>query len=178
MCDLSTDSLAIARYFGEPLASRRGVPLVDCLMLTKHEDAHPRSISALYGTGEFPFHTDGAYMRVPPRFTLLRLIEGKSDRITLLQDAYALPFSDEERREMFRDVRVVNGGRARFLTTVFNNSLVSGSTIVRHDHCCMRPTHPAFHRAADILAAFCPELLLAYLRACHRGDGHILVDEG
>jgi alpha-ketoglutarate-dependent taurine dioxygenase len=151
MCDLSTDSLAIARQFGEPLPSRRGGPLVDCLMPKKQEDAHPRSISAIYGTGEFPFHTDGAYMRVPPRFMLLRFIEGKSDRTTLLLDAYALPFSAEERREMFRDVWVVNGGRGRFLTTVFNNSLVSGSTIVRHDRGCMRPAHPAFNRAADIL---------------------------
>lgn len=151
MCDLSTDSLSIARQFGEPLPSRRGGSLVDPLVPMKQEDAHPRSISAIYGTGEFPFHTDGAYMRVPPRFMLLRFIEGKSNRTTLLLDACALPFSAEERREMFRDVWVVNGGRGRFLTTVFNNSLVSGSTIVRYDRGCMRPAHPAFNRAADIL---------------------------
>ena len=62
MSDLSTGSLSIARQFGEPLPSRRGGSLVDPLVPTKQEDAYPRSISAIYGTGEFPFHTDGAYM--------------------------------------------------------------------------------------------------------------------
>ncbi len=172
MCDLSTDSLDIARQFGEPLPSRRGGSLVDLLVPTKQEDAHPRSISAIYGTGEFPFHTDGAYMRIPPRFMFLRFIEGKSDRATLLLDAYALPFSAEERREMFRDVWVVNGGRGRFLTPIFNNGLVSGSTLVRYDRGCMRPAHLAFNRAADILDLRSQEIKPVQI---HWKLGHTLV---
>jgi alpha-ketoglutarate-dependent taurine dioxygenase len=153
------DILSIALQLGRPIQSRRNTSLVDRLTVTRQEEAYPRSLSAIYGVDAFPFHTDSAYLHIPPQFMLLRLAEGsKSDRPTLLHDVHSLSFTEEEKRVILRDVWLVNGGRGRFLTTLLNNTLVPGSTIFRYDRCCMRPAHPTFNKSSLILDSRCNEL--------------------
>jgi hypothetical protein len=156
-CGGQINLLNVARQLGKPVPSRRNAPLIDRLMPTKQEDAHPRSLSAVYGIGEFPFHTDSAYIPIPPRFMLLHLIEGTSDRPTLLHDVRSFPFTEEEKRVMLRDVWLVNGGRGRFFTSLMNDTLVPGITITRYDQCCMRPAHRTFGSSSVILNSYCRE---------------------
>lgn len=156
-CDPSTNILTLANTLGRPVQSRINNDLVDRLVPIKQKNAHPKSLSAIYGTGEFPFHTDCAYMHIPPRYTLLRLSEGYSDRATLLVDSYSLPFSVEERQIMLRDVWFIKGGHRKFLSTILNINLVPNSTIMRYDPGCMRPANPTFSHSADILNLYCSQ---------------------
>jgi hypothetical protein len=48
------------------VAPRRGDPTVSVLRPAAAGAAHPRSLSAVYGVGQQPLHTDGAHMQDPP----------------------------------------------------------------------------------------------------------------
>jgi hypothetical protein len=48
------------------VAPRRGDPTVSLLRPAAADSAHPRSLSAVYGLGQQPLHTDGAHMPAPP----------------------------------------------------------------------------------------------------------------
>jgi len=48
------------------VAPRRGDPTVSVLRPADADAAHPNSLSAVYGLGQQPLHTDGAHMQDPP----------------------------------------------------------------------------------------------------------------
>ena len=147
--------LTVARELGTPVPSRSGGSLVDELRPVRPQRASARSLSAIWGLGSFPFHTDGSAHRIPPRYVLLRLAPGaESQRPTLLQDFEALALPSATRRSLARDVWLVNGGRGRFLTSILNSTAVKGESVLRFDMACMRP------RSAS------PEAARALQRAC------------
>lgn len=47
-------------------------------------DAPPNTYSGIYGLNEFPFHSDMAYWRIPPRYLMLRCVKGHAGVATLL----------------------------------------------------------------------------------------------
>lgn len=57
---------------------------------TSEQEASPVSYSGMYGLGEFPFHTDLAHWRKPPRYLLLRCVKGFQEVPTLLVDGHQL----------------------------------------------------------------------------------------
>nr|WP_210325899.1 TauD/TfdA family dioxygenase [Oricola nitratireducens] len=77
----------VANTLGIPLA-----PWDDRLIQTliPRAEATPNTYSGIYGLGQFPFHTDLAHWRVPPRYLVLRCVIGYSDVPTLLVDGQAL----------------------------------------------------------------------------------------
>ncbi|MDP3896758.1 MAG: TauD/TfdA family dioxygenase [Mesorhizobium sp.] len=84
----SNDSIVeIAEHFGKPL-----VPWEDGLVqtLVPRTEAAPNSYSGIYGLGHFPFHSDLAHWRTPPRYLLLRCITGYADVPTLMIDGHDL----------------------------------------------------------------------------------------
>jgi hypothetical protein len=88
------DVLLSARHMGlKEVPNRRGGSLVSTLRPVSTEEAHPRSLSALYGKGAQPLHTDGAHLFRPPDFILLTC-EEPSPTPTVLwigKDLYGLP---------------------------------------------------------------------------------------
>jgi hypothetical protein len=62
---------ALGFALGVPVASRFGGSVIDVLEPRSPSNASPRSLSANYGLGHFPFHIDGAHWRIPPRYVLL-----------------------------------------------------------------------------------------------------------
>jgi len=54
--------------------------------LVPRASATPNTYSGIYGLQRFPFHTDLAHWRVPPRYLLLRCVTGYPDVPTLLID--------------------------------------------------------------------------------------------
>jgi hypothetical protein len=104
------DMLHIAESLGDVIPSRRGGPTLDLLQLVDSRSARPSSLSARYGTGAFPFHTDCAYYTVPPRFVLLRMGEGCStDRPTYLLDSQSLSLSPSQQEAARRVLFGVKG---------------------------------------------------------------------
>src|SRR5260221_1254480 len=91
--DPTADLCEIADALGTPrsTSARRG--LVNTLRVTSQSDSRPNSLSSRYGTEAFPYHTDGAIFRTPPRYGIMRLAPGStSNRPTLLLDFQELKF--------------------------------------------------------------------------------------
>lgn len=147
-----SDLLQFAQTLGRPIPSRRGSQLVDSLKPVVPTEANPRSMSARFGVGAFPFHTDAAYIRLPPRYMILRLAEGKENlRPTLILSIEALNLSASDLRLLKREVWLVNGGHGRFLSPLVNDTLVPGTTVLRFDPCCMRPATEGFGTSQQII---------------------------
>lgn len=64
--------IEIASAMGTPTPTRRDGPVLDVLTPKREQDARPSTISAHYGLGEFPWHSDGAVDKDPPRYILMR----------------------------------------------------------------------------------------------------------
>lgn len=164
--------LLFAQGLGTPTPSRKGGAVVDRLKPVEREAAHPRSMSARYGKGGFPFHTDGAYLRTPPRYVLLRLVEGRSDRPTLLLRPDPDGFSPQDWQALKRDVWIVNGGRGRYLTPLINDTQYPGRQMLRYDQECMRPFEPGSCRSAQVMQEYIDR---AEPQACSWTRGKVLV---
>jgi L-asparagine oxygenase len=79
------DSTTVISSLGTLQALGDG-PAVHCLAPMKKENSTPNTYSGMYGLGAFPFHTDLAHRRYPPRYLALRCIIGFEDVPTLLLD--------------------------------------------------------------------------------------------
>jgi hypothetical protein len=77
----------IADDFGRPL-----IPWDDRLVqtLVPRSVAAPNTYSGIFGLNHFPFHSDLAHWRTPPRYLLLRCVTGYADLPTLLIDGHDL----------------------------------------------------------------------------------------
>ncbi|MDR9774714.1 hypothetical protein RJJ65_19030 [Rhizobium hidalgonense] len=77
----------ISEDFGKPLE-----PWGDGFVqtLVPRSEAAPNSYSGIYGLNRFPFHSDLAHWRTPPRYLLLRCVTGYADVPTLLIDGHDL----------------------------------------------------------------------------------------
>jgi L-asparagine oxygenase len=128
----------VAQTLGSIVPVRRGGPAVDYLSPTFRSDAAPNSLSSEHGLGAFPFHTDAASHRVPPRFVLLRYPSTqRSLTPTTFIDFQRLQLTPTEMKQLRREAWVVRGGVGR---TFYATILSGGSTpLIRYDQGCMSP---------------------------------------
>jgi L-asparagine oxygenase len=106
---IGSDTVAIAAALGRPLT-----PWKDGLVqeLVPRTSAPPNTYSGIYGLNRFPFHTDLAHWRLPPRYLLLRCINGYTDVPTLLFDGQTLiegELRDILTRAIFKSRRPLDG---------------------------------------------------------------------
>jgi hypothetical protein len=120
---------------GIAVSGRRGGPTTDRLTPMPAVAAPPRSLSAIFGLSEFPFHTDGAHHRVPPRYLLLRLADGaQAETPTLVADGRLAELDRDEASLLSREMWLVKGGRGRtFYAPIFDASRM----LLRFDLGCM-----------------------------------------
>jgi hypothetical protein len=114
---------------------RRGDHPVVTLRPVNPGDAPMNSLSAKYGKGAQPFHTDGAHLTKPPDVVVL-LCDGSSDTPTLLWRG----MKHAPRRRLVlppeyarHGVFLVSNGKDSFFSTAFSNSGF------RYDPGCMIP---------------------------------------
>lgn len=123
---------------------RTGKNVIAELCPTKPAAAAQRSLSASYGQGEFPLHTDGAYMTQPPEFVLLELVGGPKSSVptTLvhLRTIIAAGSRADLELGMFRVQE--HGGTASYLP-----ALKAGR--IRFDANCMVAADPRSRRVAS-----------------------------
>lgn len=79
----------VAASFGAPLSLGGGDPVHPLTPATKETSA-PNTYSGLYGLERFPFHTDMAHWRAPPRYLMLRCVVGFREVPTMLTDGLSL----------------------------------------------------------------------------------------
>ena len=103
------DIVAVAAALGRPLT-----PWKDGLVqeLVPRTSAPPNTYSGIYGLSGFPFHTDLAHWRLPPRYLLLWCIKGYTDVPTLLIDGHTFvegELRDILTRAIFKSRRPLDG---------------------------------------------------------------------
>ncbi|MEN1836095.1 TauD/TfdA family dioxygenase [Pseudomonas lijiangensis] len=105
-------SLEIAHSIGVPSPSRRRGPMIDHLSPVNRQVAKTRSLSARYGLGEFPWHTDGAHWCTPPRYLVMGCLEADEKVAdTIICDGHLIaPLSSAAARSAV--FRVTNGGNS------------------------------------------------------------------
>lgn len=77
------DTAQVAALFGEPTLPWEGEFVQH---LVPRATSTPNTYSGIFGLGRFPFHTDLAHWRRPPRYLMLRCVKGFDDVPTLLLD--------------------------------------------------------------------------------------------
>ena len=82
-----SDSISIAVEFGRTMTPWTG-RLVQ--QLVPRATSTPNTYSGLYGLNRFPYHTDLAHWRQPPRYLMLRCVRGYASVPTLLLDGKIL----------------------------------------------------------------------------------------
>lgn len=131
--------LDLGMSLGNPISSRKHSSFIDILLPKEQHHAHKFSLSSVYGSGKFPFHTDGAYFHIPPKYILLRFCEGDPDGTpTLLLPFYSL-LSEEEKSLLRNEIWSVKGRTFNFYVSALEKNL-RGKEWLRHDPGCMRLT--------------------------------------
>lgn len=77
----------VAAHLGEPIMPWDGATVQH---LVPRKTSTPNTYSGIFGLGRFPFHTDLAHWRLPPRYVLLRCVKGYADVPTLLLDGRSI----------------------------------------------------------------------------------------
>lgn len=134
-----SDLLKISKLLGEAVPSRINGDLIDKLSPIEINDANPNSLSALNGTGNFPFHTDMAYQKKPARYIILYVANpGPGNRPTLLIDGYKLIDNLKAYFDLNGVFKVKNGKKS-FLCNFFEKDEETGVYRIRMDQGCMTP---------------------------------------
>lgn len=126
----------------QPMTSRRGQPAVEVLRPVKIQDAPKRSLSAKYGTGPQPLHTDGAHLATPPDIVVL-YGPAPSPVPTMLWRHDYWPSPIEVRDELAHGLFSVDDGMTRFLAPAYAGSRH------RFDPGCMSPADSRARRVVD-----------------------------
>jgi alpha-ketoglutarate-dependent taurine dioxygenase len=147
----SEDELTgLAVSLGEPIAARLGGPVLQELVPIETSAAPRKSLSAVHGVEPFPFHTDGAHYRRPPRWIVMRCVDpGPGGRPTLLVDGARLPLGARQWRDIERAVWWVRSGARSFPASIMTRS--HQGTLLRYDRGCMEPSVPEFARVGGVL---------------------------
>jgi hypothetical protein len=130
--------LTLAHWLGNPIPSRRKTGILDRLRPVEKEHAKSWSLSETYGLDKFPFHSDAAYLRTPPRYVLMAS-ERDSSTATLLNDTSQWRLSGHQKLRLMHEVWSIDGGRGLFFCSVIEE-IEDGSACVRYDGAIMRPT--------------------------------------
>ncbi|WP_418061428.1 hypothetical protein [Pimelobacter simplex] len=128
------------------IAAGRNGRSIELLTPTEPAKAHLNSMSAVYGQGAQPFHTDGAHLETPPDVLIFRAAAA-SDVPTLLWNPRRSDDPDLD-HGLFT---VRDGGRHLFLATARSWSASSGTWHHRFDPVCMSPSDARATRAAAAL---------------------------
>jgi Taurine catabolism dioxygenase TauD, TfdA family len=99
--------------------------------------ARPGTMSAIYGLGSFPLHTERAHWRVPPRYLIFRSAGVITKCPTTMLDSYGLGFDKQLVRDLFQEFWLVHWEGDGFLTQVLRPLPTSSWWQIRYDRCCM-----------------------------------------
>jgi hypothetical protein len=126
--------------------SRHGEPALDVLRPTTSEDAKPRSLSAQYGLGEQPLHTDGAHNQYsPPDIVVLAADQPSKTPTRLWRSGKAfLPGALPEFAS--HGVFLVDGGKHSFFATARERGRI------RFDPGCMTPCDLRARQTVDFIS--------------------------
>lgn len=141
--------LAICQRLGTPVASTRHSELIRGIQPEPLARANPNTLSSRFGLGSFPFHTDGAHWRNPPRLVVLYCVNpGMGKRETILSNVSSARVTPAEKNTLMREVWRTTNTERSFLCQVLSEK--KGNFRFRFDTACMAPRTPD-HQSEEIL---------------------------
>lgn len=147
-----TDLLPLVQVFGLLQPDPRDGVLVKDIHPQSRDAANTNTLSSRYGLGAFPFHTEAAYLRRPPKFVVLYCMNpGRGARATLVLDSVAL-FSSLPRYRG-EATWLVRAGRRPFLCEALWGCPPAGFGI-RYDRECLLPRGPAAQREDALIEGY------------------------
>jgi hypothetical protein len=130
--------------------TRRGGPAITKLRPTDTRDSPPNSLSAKYGKGAQPLHTDGAHLTEPPDVVVLACAKGSTTPTLLWSGKHqTIPAAPSSARH---GVFLVNGGINSFFAVAYANGRY------RYDPGCMTPCDA---RARECVSFFEEQMAMA-----------------
>ena len=139
-------------WLGDHLGPRvegRAGELQEIISPKASEIAHPRSMSAHYGLGELPLHTELSHRRRPCRFVLLGCLEpGEPPTATLLLDWQLIGFSQNELLLLESAPVLVRNGRKSFYSTILSPE----RRFFRFDPACLEAVDERGRQVLQIVA--------------------------
>jgi hypothetical protein len=139
--DSTSDLLELAKSLGEILPTGHG-QLVAQIRPNDRDNAHLGTLTATYGRGRFPLHTDTAFWPLPVRIVVLR-VAGDNRRTTgLLSFCELLEDVGANGAELAKKSiwRITRGATAFYCSMRFQAAGVCGW---RYDANCMSPVNGA-----------------------------------
>lgn len=125
--------MKVGDRLGTRIAGRAG-SLEEVVKPLAADDAHPRSLSARYGLGVLPFHTELSHRPRPCRYLLLGCVNpGSPATATMLLDWRTLSFSRDELSILEEAPVLVRTGRRSFYSTI----MAPGGAFLRFDPGCL-----------------------------------------
>lgn len=131
--DMVSALKSVGSMLGAP-ARGRAKSVEEILRPLTQSHAHPRSLSAIYGTERLPFHTELGHRRRPCRYLLLGCIDpGETASATLLVDWNRLGLDERDFALLQSAPILVRTGRRSFYSTI----LPRGREFLRFDPGCV-----------------------------------------
>ena len=114
-----------AKKIGLPTSSRAQGEIIETLIARESVDVEKDSLSKRYGIETFPIHTDCAYLKVPPKFVLLRYIGSVIDPTpTVVVHFDKSKLSIFEKDFIENVVWFVRSRSMGFYSTILNNGIL------------------------------------------------------
>jgi len=142
----------IASKLGEPLDIKQylpnsGIEKIQTLRPKEASEKLMNQYSGSYGLDAFPFHSDLAHWRIPPRYFLLRCIVGSREVLTSLIPSLIL--EQEIGKQTLKLVLVVPRRKSNLqaicpMPIIFKNNQSIG---IRWDFLFLQPLNDAAHKA-------------------------------
>lgn len=159
-CPDAESIIAELGHIGDLLGTRTGGragALEEIIHPHRPDEAHPRSLSARYGLGALPFHTELSHRLRPCRYLALGCVDPGSPSVaTLLLDWTRLGFSSDDLELLQAAPVLVRSGRRSFYTTI----LPPDHTFLRYDPGCLEAVdargRTALSRVSDRLSSAAP----------------------
>lgn len=132
--------------------------------------ARPGTFSSIFGRGDFPFHTEMAHSRVPPRYLILGC-EATGDRkaSTEVLDVSQLLFSPEIERSLQVAPFLIKDGRSSF----YSNVRSQNGRVFRYDPVCMKPMTREAHQITE---TFSTAMKISHFSVEWEKGGILIVD--
>ncbi|WP_158233131.1 MULTISPECIES: TauD/TfdA family dioxygenase [unclassified Erwinia] len=167
-------SLEVCSALGE-VDIVEGLNSVQTLIPSSLSDAPPNTYSGNFGTSTFPLHTDLAHWAVPPRYLVLRCLNGSEDVATHIYDSLLLikKFGVQTLRMVLvqprRPVR-----NEKQLMTLLEATESSDFFRVRWDSIYLKPATDLSKELFDRVNYFLHEIKPLKLTLLERGDTLII----
>jgi alpha-ketoglutarate-dependent taurine dioxygenase len=142
--------LEVARSIGRPVLSPTGELIKKLYPRNAEPRSRRRTLSSVYGTGNFPLHTDTAFWPLPVRYVVFRATGDIRRGTTILTFAtLASKLGTQFQSIAERSVWVSHTPQASFYCLMMFAS--GGDQCWRYDPHCMRPANDSALRVNEIL---------------------------